>query len=123
MSLRLKEIHDRIKAEKSKRKDLKKIVKDTLTNSRAYNEALQAVEQAKEKLKQVKAALMDDLRDELLSIEKCNNEIKEDQMLLTDVAMSELMKGQTVEIDDPDVEHILNPVFKVSFKPHGKLKH
>ena len=122
MSLRLKELHDRIKIEKSKRKDLKKIVKDTLTNSHAYNEALQAVELAKEKLSRVKAALMDDLREELVSIDKCNNEIKSDQMLLSDVAMTELMKGQTVEIDDPDVEHILNPVFKVSFKPHGKLK-
>lgn len=123
MSQRLKDIHDNLKSEKAKRRDLKTIVKDALTNSHRYNEALEQLEQAKLKVQGIKAAIMSDLKSELESIDKCTHEIKAFQELLSDVALSELMKGETVEIDDPDVEHILNPVFKVSFKPQGKLKH
>lgn len=116
MSLRLKEIHDKIKDQKRKRKDLKAIVKDSMASSVAYKDALEEVERAKEKLKRVRAAIMADLSDELQEIDKLTLSIKEDQVVLADVAISELMKGETVNIEDPDNEETLEPEFKVTFK-------
>lgn len=116
MSQHLKEINDKIKVAKSRRRVLREAMKDGLTASKSYQEALEDLARAKEKVSRIKAAIMNDFQRDVEEIARINCDIGANQELLSDLAISELMKGETVEIDEPGEDTKLEPVYKVAFK-------
>lgn len=111
----LKHVHQRLKESKRKRKDLKEIVKNELTSSKQYQELLEQITELKAKKARMEAQANDRLKTELEEIEKVTVSIKADQQLMSDIALSKFMKGETIElVDENDTKY--EPVWKVTFK-------
>lgn len=114
----LKEVHARIRETKLEKKKLKDIFRDVLAQSKPYQDALEQLNTLKAKKKQMENALREECSQELEKAEKLATDIQNDVQLLSDMAMTKMMKGETVEItDEYDVKY--EPVFKVTFKKVG----
>lgn len=111
----LKSVHQRVKEAKKKRQDLKTIVKDELASNKQYQEILEQIADLKARKAKIEAAAKERLQSEMEEIDKLTVSIKADQQLMSDIAVTKFMKGETVELkDDQDAEY--EPIFKVTFK-------
>jgi len=114
----LKDVFKRINETKKEKRKLSEIYKETLSNSKPYQDALEAFNEAKTKKQQVEAALKAELRAELDQIDKFNESMDADKQLMSDIALTSLMKGETIELtDENDTKY--DPVFNVKFKKQG----
>jgi predicted nuclease with TOPRIM domain len=111
----LKEIHNRMKQKRDEKKKLAEIFKDVFAQSKPYQEVLEQLKALKAKKLQLQHDLRSDLMKETEQMERIALDIQTDAALLSDAALTKLMKGETVEItDENDVKY--EPVFKVTFK-------
>lgn len=111
----LKEILLRIRQTEQEKKKLREVFRDILAQSKSYQELLDQWKALKVKKIQLETALYSDCAKEREQVEKFTLSIKDDAQLLSDLALTKMMKGETIEItDDNDVKY--EPVFKVSFK-------
>lgn len=114
----LKEIHGRIKDTKQEKKKINDVFKDALAQSKPYQDVLDEMKALKIKKEQIVTAIRADFSQEMEKMERLAEGIKSDVELLSDMALTKLMKGETVEItDENDVKY--EPVFRVSFKKVG----
>ena len=111
----LKEVMQRMKQKKQEKKDVHTVYKDVLAQSKAYQELLEEWNTLKAKKAQLENTLRAQCAKELEQAERLALDIKTDAQVLCDLALTMLMKGETVEVtDDYGVKH--DPVFKVTFK-------
>lgn len=111
----IQEIFSRIQANKKQLKDLNTSYKDALKNSQEYQELQEQAKTIREKMKTIKMAINDQFASELTQIEDLKIDIASDLELASDIAMSTLMKGETVEVRD-EYDNEYEPIFKVTFK-------
>jgi septal ring factor EnvC (AmiA/AmiB activator) len=111
----LKEILQRIRQKKQDKKRLTDMVRDARAQSKSYQEVEEQIKALKVKKLQLETAIRSEFSSELEKIEKMNEGIQTDTQLLTDLALTKFMKGETIEIvDENEVKY--EPVFKISFK-------
>lgn len=111
----LKELHARIRAKRDEKKKVNIVFKDVLAGSKPYQDILDELKKLNLKKIQLKQELWSDFGKELEQMEKLTLDLKTDEMLLTDLSLTMLMKGQTLELtDENDVKY--EPIFKVTFK-------
>lgn len=111
----LKEVLQRIRETKSEKKKLNEVFRDVLAQSKPYQEVLDEMKALKAKKLQLETAIRSDFTQELEKAERLTLGIQTDMQLLTDMALTMMMKGETVEVvDENDVKY--EPVFKVTFK-------
>ena len=114
----LNDVFKRINETKKEKRKVHDIYKEALANSKPYQDALAAFNEAKVKKSQIETSLKADLRTELEQIDAFKASITADTELMSDIALTQLMKGQTVELsDEDDVKY--EPVFNVKFKKIG----
>lgn len=105
----------RQKEQKRKMRDLKKMIRDGFANSKSYQETNDQLELLKKKKAQIEMAIREEYAAEIVQIDKLRLSIAQDGDLMTDMAVSQMMKGETVEVKDEN-EVKYEPKFKVSFK-------
>ena len=110
----LNDVYHRLQAAKKKQKELRDIYKDSLTQSKSYQETKDELEKLLEKKRRIETAVKADFVNEQAEIDKLQLSMAADKQLMTDMAITQLMKGEMVEIQDDEVS--LEPVFKVNFK-------
>ena len=111
----LKEIHNRMRLSRDEKKKVNEVIRDVFAQSQPYQEILDQLKTLKAKKLQLEHAIRSEFVKEMEQIEKISTDLQNDAQLLSDLALSKLMKGETVEIvDENDVKY--EPVFKVSFK-------
>lgn len=110
----LADVYYRIQAAKKKQKELNDMYKDALTHSKSYQEVKDELEKLMEKKRRIEAAVKADFVNEQAEIDKIKLSMTSDKQLLTDLALTQLMKGQEVEITEDDVSY--EPIFNVKFK-------
>ncbi len=110
----LEDIYARLEANKKKRKDINKMLKDELTHHPEHQEVVDAMAALREQKKGIEQDVRSGM-PESRELEDLKIEIATDQELLADVALNMLAKDQTVEIVD-EYDQTWYPVFKVSFK-------
>lgn len=111
----LKEIHQRIGKNKHTRADRKRMIAEAFTQSKPYQDTLRELEILRAKKHQLEVAIKADFKGELDEIDRLNLSISTDIELLSDSALSMLMKGETVELtDENDLRY--EPRVKVTFK-------
>lgn len=115
MQLTLDLVFARQKEEKKKVRELKRIVKDGFANSKAYQETVQEIDRLKKKKAEIERAINEQYAEEHKEIDRLRLSIARDADLLTDLAMTKLMKGETVELQDEN-EIKYEPKFRVSFR-------
>ena len=111
----IQEIFNRIQEAKKKKKDLESAYKDALSTSQEYQELKDKLVAMREKKKQIEVAIKEQFSGELIKIDDLKIDIASDMEMLTDIAMTQLMKGETVEVTD-QYDNEYEPIFKVSFK-------
>ena len=111
----IQSVFDRIKTKKQKRKDLQTLYKDALANSKTYQEILEDIARLKDKKLRVETAIRSEFTNEFAQLDRLKEDLDSDTQLLSDMALTELMKGQTVEITD-EYNNKYDPVIKVGFK-------
>jgi len=114
----LNDVFKRINETKKEKKKVNDIYREALANSKPYQDALAAFNETKAKKQQVEAALKAELRAELDQIEKFKQSMDADTEMLSDMALTKFMKGETIEVtDEHDAKY--EPVFRVKFKRLG----
>jgi len=111
----LQEIFNRIQETKKEQRDIKKMYKDALANSQSYQDALDELVKIKEKKKHLEDAIREDFASEFNKLDTLKLDIENDNMLLSDAALTKLVKGEIIKIEDQEGK-TYDPIFSVKFK-------
>ncbi len=112
---KLEEIFNKIQNSKKEQREIKAIYKDALTNSGEYKKITEEISELKEKKKSIEEGVKHDFSSEFTKLDSLKTDIESDKTILADIAINQLMKGETVEIID-DYDNKYEPVFSVRFK-------
>lgn len=115
----IREVIDRLEANKQERKKLKEIITQGLEQNGPWANARDEVREEKERLKRVEMNVLADYASEVDQLEKLNLEIKNDKEVLSDIAMAMFMKGESIEVETKGKKW--EPTFTVSFKQMSLL--
>ncbi len=111
----LKDVFQRIHATKQEKRKLAASFKDVLAQSKPYQLVLDDLKELKAKKLRIENEIRQEFTHEMEKAERLTQNLKTDMQLLSDMALTKFMKGETIDIvDENDVKH--EPVFKVTFK-------
>lgn len=111
----LQEVFNRIQETKSKSREIKKMYKDALNDSLEYQQILEKLETLKARKKQIETELKEDSMNDFKKLDAYKMHIKTDMEMLSDLALNQLVSGETVEVKDGQ-DQKYEPVFTVRFK-------
>ena len=111
----IQESFDRINQLKKEQKNAKGAYKDALENSDNHRKISEEMKSLREKKKQIETVIQKDLGDMYQKIEDLDLELKGQKEMIGDIAISSLMKGETVEVKD-EYGNFYEPVWAVKFK-------
>ncbi len=111
----VQEIFNRIKEKQQEQKVLKGIHRDVMANSQEYQLILEEIKAVKEKKKKVEDNLKSDLKSEFQKLDEIKSYIASDKEMLSNMALTQLIKGETVGVVD-EHNNKYQPVFSVRFE-------
>ena len=111
----IKEIFNRLQQSKKEVREIKKIYKDALQNSQSHQNVLEEIKKLREKKKHLEDAIKEDFHSEFSKLDTLKVDIENDNMLLSDAALTKLLKGENIQLEDEDGK-TYEPVFSVKFK-------
>ncbi len=111
----LQEIFTRIQITKKKQKDIKTTFRDALDSSLEYKEITEKLKALREKKKQIETSVKAQFASEFNQLDAFQTDLESDNVLLSDAALTLLMKGGTVEVQD-EYHNVYDPIFQVKFK-------
>ncbi len=111
----LQEIFNRIQETKKKQKDIRSAYKEALAASQEYIELSAKMKILRERKKQIEGSTKQDFSSEFTKLDDYDIDLESDQTLLSDAALTKLMKGETVEVKD-EYDNTYEPQFSVKFK-------
>lgn len=104
-----------MRATKAEKKGVSEIFRDVFAQSKPYQEVVEKLKELKTKKLQLEHEIRAGLKSEMDQLDRLKIDLQSDAILLSDAALTKLMKGETVEItDENDVKY--EPSFKVTFK-------
>lgn len=115
---KIQEVFNRITNSKKEQKEIKKMYKDALSHSQEYQEVLEELKSLKDKKKEIESKIKSDFQSEFDKLDTLKLDIENDTMLLSDAALTQMMKGEEIEIKD-EYENKYEPIFSVKFKKTG----
>ena len=112
---KLKEVYQRVQQNKKLLKELKRSARDVLDTHQPYVEANEAIKQKKKELKALEIQLMATNMVDLDEINNLKIDVKTDEEMLKDLALTLLMKNEKVELVD-NYDNKFIPELRVAFK-------
>lgn len=110
----IREVLDRIEANKKERKIVKETITQALESNGSWSKTKQDVTEEKARLKRIEDAVLSSYESEVRELERLNLEIKNDTMVLSDIALTLFMKGENIEIETNGKKY--RPRVSVSFQ-------
>jgi len=111
----LQEVFLRIRTNRQEQKKLKEAYRDALSNSPSYKEIIDDLNELKVKKKQIETDVKSQFSSELDKLEDMKIDLESDTEMLSDLALTQLMKGEMIKVkDEYEVEY--EPLFTVKFK-------
>jgi len=111
----LQEVFLRIRTNRQEQKKLKEVYRDALINSPSYKEVVDELNELKVKKTQIEADVKSQFSSEFTKLEDLKIDLDSDMEMISDLALTQLMKGETVKVkDEYEVEY--DPLFTVKFK-------
>ncbi len=111
----LKDVLQRIRSQKKEKRELASSFRDVLSQSKPYQQVIEDLKELKTKKARLETEIRQDFTKEMEKAERLTQNLKTDAQLLSDMALTKFMKGETIDIvDENDVKH--EPVFKVTYK-------
>ncbi len=108
-------IFDEVAEKKMEARDLRDMYKDALNDANEYLELTEQIKELREKKKTIELRVQNQLGRAWEKLEDIKSEIEADKVMMTDVALSNLMAGITVAVKD-SFENEYEPVWNVRFK-------
>jgi len=115
-------IYDEVLEKKQSEKELKEMYKDALRNADKYSELGQKIEELRNKRKAIELKIQSQLGRSWETLLDIKSELDGKKVMLTDVALRDLMDGKTVEVVD-DFGNVYEPVWSVKLKKSGEVRH
>ena len=114
----LQSVFSRIQKSKKEQRDIKKMYHDALNNSQSFQKMVEELKIMRDKKKKFEDSMKDEFRSEMNKLETLKVDIENDNMLLSDAALTELVSGKMVQVTD-EYETKYEPIFSVRFKKAG----
>ncbi len=114
----LQTIFDRMQETKKEQSELKKSYRESLANSKSYQDVVEELTKLRDKKKKIEGAIKDDFKSEFSRLEQIKLDLESDKEIMSDLAMNQLVKGESIKIID-QYENQYEPVFNVKFKKIG----
>jgi predicted nuclease with TOPRIM domain len=114
----IQEVFDRIQKTRKEQKELKTMYRDALNNSGAYQRSLEELKKLKEDKKKYEDGIKQEFSSEFDKLEILKNELMNDSQLLSDMVVTQVAKGEKIEIQD-EYQTKYEPIFSVRFKKIG----
>lgn len=111
----IQEVFNKIREMKKEQKDLRDMYKDALVQADKYEEIVEEIKVLREKKKEIEARIQGQLGRSYEKLEDLKLEVETHKEMLNDVAISTLMKGETVAVKD-EFNNAYEPIWKVNFK-------
>jgi predicted nuclease with TOPRIM domain len=111
----IQEVYNELQETKKAQKSIKKEYKDALVNANEYEETSEEMKKIREKKKQIETMTQSRMGLRWDELEKLKAKQAELEQMVTDIAMTTIMDGKTVEIKD-EFNNAYEPVYKISFK-------
>lgn len=111
----IQDIFNRMRATKKERKDIQIQYKDALSALQEYKDINEKLRGHKLRKQQIENEVKAELGQQYQKLESLKKDLELDKELLADVAISTLMKGETVQVEDDD-KNTYEPIFSVKFK-------
>jgi len=111
----IQQIFDRLEKNKKELKDIKTVYRDALIATGEWEDLADEIKTLREKKKQLEARVKEQFSSEMTKMEDLKIDIESDKEMLSDIALTQIMKGQQVSITDK-YENEFEPVFSVKFK-------
>ena len=111
----IQEIFNRIQGTKKKQKEIRDDYKDALVQSERYQQANDELKAARVRKKEIELSIKEEFANEFDKLEVLKTDIESDTMLMSDVALNRLVKGEKIEIKDQH-DNEYEPIFTVKFK-------
>lgn len=111
----LDEVFAKIQQVKHDQRELRKAYKEALERTPNYKSSVEDLTALREKKKKIEAQVREEFSKEFDKLESLKLDLEEHNMMLTDIALSKLMKGEHVEVKD-EYNSVYEPMFVVRFK-------
>jgi len=111
----VQEVFNKIREMKKEQKDLRDMYKDALVQADKYEEIVEEIKVLREKKKEIEARVQAQLGRSWEKLEDLKLEVETHREMMNDVAISTLMKGETVMVKD-EFDNAYEPIWKVNFK-------
>ena len=111
----IQEIFDRIQKHKKEQKELKAAYKDALKVSQPYQKIVEELTALREKKKKMEFTIKEDFVAEFTKLDSLGVDIASDMEMLNDLAITQIMKGESVSVTD-QYQNSYDPIFSVRFK-------
>lgn len=113
--MNIQEVFNKIREMKKEQKDLRDMYKDALVQADKYEEITEEIKKLREQKKEIEARIQSQLGRSYEKLEDLKLEVDAQKEMLNDIAISTLMKGETVVAKD-EFDNVYEPVWKVNFK-------
>lgn len=117
----IQEIFNHIRDMKKEQKDLKDMYKDALVQADEYEEIIEEIKTLREKKKQIETRVQQQLGRAWEKLDDLKREVESEKEMMNDIAITTLMKGETVEVKD-EFDNPYEPIWKVNFKKNNMGK-
>lgn len=111
----IREVLDRLEKCKAERKIIKEALGQMLLGSAAWVKCNDEVTNEKARLKSIRESVLSSAQSDVDELERLNLEIKNDTEVLSDIALTIIMKGETIDLQDSDGKKY-EAKLKVDFK-------
>lgn len=111
----IQEVYNRIQEKKKERKRIKQMLKDGLDASTPYREKKDEMEKIKAKKKELENGIFASYQTETRELEALDEELKAEQQVMDDIALTLYMKGESIIFKNENDEEY-EPLFKVKYK-------
>ncbi len=105
---------------KKELKGLKEMYRDALNETDEYQELTEKIKEMRAKKKAIETRVQNQMGRSYEKIEELTSEIKGQKEMLSDIAITTLMDGKTVEVSD-EFGNIYEPAYNVNFKKSNEI--
>ena len=111
----IQEIFSRMQEVKKQQKDIRNAYKEALEGVEEYKEVNDKIKALRERKKQIENTTKESFSSEFVKLDDFKIDLESDKVMLSDIALTKLMKGETVQVVD-EWNNSYEPQFIVNFK-------
>ncbi len=111
----VQEVFNELQIAKKEMREIRKEYKDILAQDADYQKLLEKLNTMRETKKQHELSAQRDMGMRWEKLEELKSEVKSLQEMISDISLSTLMDGETVEVRD-EYDNLYEPMYNVSFK-------